>query len=666
MNRWIVSTLLLFFSTGALANDLLDPLFAQSPSNIIKLSPDGEYYAIAQSGDESATLTVYSSINTNTKNSINLAELFEEETTLRSIKWLDNQYIAVSLINKSEIETALFERNLRAQLLIFDTLSAPQNPIIYQVITEGSLVEPATLEPGFFYFARAGRVSKVYKIEIEKLLRVGQKRSKLTRVDGGQFIAQNVVAEVDGFSLDWFFDASDKVSAALFYNLDGDMELSIFNDTTDDGAPTSNTIKTWSKSEFEKTTEKYNKPLLLPIAQTQRKNEFYAMDFYAPNQLNLYIVDYETDSQEQIFTSPSFPIQDIIFNHSGEAIGVVVVEQGVYKEEYFEDHQVAQTSNNFDGTLELVLQQSSAQDIKLIYQESHNNPGKYLVKYKQQTPTVVLKDLPKVPYEFETKQIISSANTEDATIPYILTLPKKASNTKPAPLILMPHGGPFDIYDTPYFDRTTQFFASNGFAVLRVNYRGSGGYGIEHRDAGKQQWGGIILQDLMTALDDVKRRADIDAKRTCVVGISYGGYAALMLGLNHPESFACLASIAGVSDMNLFLRNPHISEKQHKWLKEYVGDAEVDYAKLKEISPVYQVSKLSRPLLMIHGMEDRIVSVEHAFRVKLLLDKANIKYEWKLMKDAGHQFDKADQSVQLFSSLLSFVQTHIGSDQNSL
>ncbi|MDT0594531.1 alpha/beta hydrolase family protein [Glaciecola petra] len=658
---------LMVFSLPSFADNLASILFGERETSNIRLSPNGKHYAIARMSDTITEISVYDSYSQEIKNTIDIAEVFDKDTLLRGMQWIDNQYIATILIDKSDIETALLERNMSTRLIIVDVKSKTEKALIYQVSTSGYLVEPAPQEAGVFYFSRNNRTSKVYRIEVQKLLKVGQKRNKLTRVDGGQFVAKNVIATADGYVMEWFFNEAAKPSAVLLYNKDMGMDLAVYQYESDPESTdkpetkgkelTPVTIKTWPASFFEDEKDKES-PNLLPMAKAKDENSFYAMDINEEQAISLYLADFKTGEHTQIYTSPGLPIKDLIYGNDEQAIGVIVVEQGLYTELYFGDDTTDIANKNQQAKLNIVSSENEDASVRLLYKESHNEVGQYYIAIGDKTETPVLSRFPSITSPLPSKQVMDSVTVDELDIPYLLTLPEGATQT-PAPLVLLPHGGPINIYDSPYFDSSAQFFAARGYAVLRVNFRGSGGNGIDFRDAGKKQWGDKMLVDLTAALKKVSSRDDIDARRTCTVGMSYGGYASAALVLKHPELFVCAASVSGVLDMNLFLKNPNISKAQQKWLSEYVGDPLTDYEQLLEISPLYQLHSLSRPLLLVHGVEDRRVNVEHAYRAKLLLEKAQIPFEFSIFEDAGHHFSEGDQSVRMFLELLAFLDKHL-------
>jgi dipeptidyl aminopeptidase/acylaminoacyl peptidase len=678
MKSLVLLMLLVSFVCSAKTVELLDPLFADQSALAVRLSPDGQQYVVADMRALKTTLEVFQSDTQKSNNQYDLVSIFDKDTVLRNIAWLDNQHIAVMLIDNVEVKTALYESNAQMRLIIFDITSDAANPLMYQVSTPGYLVDSAQNEAGVFYFSRSAHKSKIYRIEIQKLLKVGQQRTKLTRVDGGQFVANNVVAETEGYAVRWFYRYSGKPAAVLLRSDIDTIKLAVYKTEGEKDKPEPVTVKTWKLSEFskqntvnktptkEKSKENDNSkktPLFIPIAISKKIGKFYCLDFHETQALSLYLVDFEKDQHEQIFTSPGLSIVDLIFAENHQAIGVTVLEQGYYKESYFDGqpshNDRGQPSNNKPDLLSVVTGSSLDGKTQLVYQEAHNQPGSYHLKMGQQKSVLVSKQYRHLPNVLPTRQVSDTVKVGDFDIPFLLTLPDKASNTAPAPLILIPHGGPFDVYDSPYFNANAQFFAANGMAVLRVNFRGSGGYGLAHRDAGKKQWGDLMLQDLFSATQKVQSRADIDASRICVVGMSYGGYAALMLSLKHPNLFNCAVSVAGVTDINLFVKSPYLSSEQQLWAKEFVGDANTEYARLKANSPIYQITKLTTPLLLIHGAEDEIVNVENAFRAKMLLEQANIPFEWRLFDTADHHFAKDDQHQQLYEDIFAFVSKHL-------
>src|SRR5690606_12942613 len=149
------------------------------------------------------------------------------------------------------------------------------------------------------------------------------------------------------------------------------------------------------------------------------------------------------------------------------------------------------------------------------------------------------------------------------------------------PLILMPHGGP-EVRDVFMYDRDTQFLATRGYAVFRPNFRGSSGYGRAFAEAGYGEWGGRMQDDLTDAVAHLVSTGVADPERICIVGISYGGYAALAGAAFTPDLYRCAVSIAGISDLVEHARYVirEGDEEERDYIRRSIGDPRQDRDRL--------------------------------------------------------------------------------------
>ncbi|MCB1576409.1 MAG: S9 family peptidase, partial [Xanthomonadales bacterium] len=182
-------------------------------------------------------------------------------------------------------------------------------------------------------------------------------------------------------------------------------------------------------------------------------------------------------------------------------------------------------------------------------------------------------------YRFAPTSLITALGKDGLPIEAFLTLPA-ADGLRP--LVVMPHGGPVGVSDHLHFDRDVQFLASLGFAVLRVNFRGSGGYGKAFREAGYGQFGTLIEDDIDAALAEALERYPIDPARMCTLGFSYGGYSALIAVARAPERYRCAISVSGISDRLLFFTASDSARTAdgRKVLEKIVGDPATQQAKM--------------------------------------------------------------------------------------
>lgn len=241
-----------------------------------------------------------------------------------------------------------------------------------------------------------------------------------------------------------------------------------------------------------------------------------------------------------------------------------------------------------------------------------------------------------------------------------LTLPPHKS-PRQLPLIVHPHGGPMqrDYWD---YDQEAQIFASAGYAVLNVNFRGSSGYGDKFLEAGSKNWGGIVQQDIMDAAGWAIEQGYADAERLCIYGASFGAYSAMMNAVLAPQMYRCAAGFAGVYDLEMMYRKGDIASHRigRRYLQENLGK---DEALLRRYSPVHRAAEIKVPVFIAHGGADRRAPIEHAKALESALRKAGVKVKTRYYKKGGHGYylDKANR--RLYRELLDFFDRHIGDER---
>jgi len=244
-----------------------------------------------------------------------------------------------------------------------------------------------------------------------------------------------------------------------------------------------------------------------------------------------------------------------------------------------------------------------------------------------------------------------------------LTAPAGSDPQGKLPLVLMPHGGP-EARDRLEFNPWVQYLVARGYAVFQPNFRGSDGLGRKFAESGYGEWGRKMQDDLTDAVKSLANLGTVDPARVCIVGASYGGYAALAGAALTPDAYKCAVSIAGISDLEDFIgwrkRNyGSDSEGYTYWLKA-IGDPDKDEARLREVSPVAQADKIKIPLLLIHGDQDFVVPIAQSKAMKKALDKSGRKTELITLKDEGHSYWSEDSEKLTMSAVDNFLWQHLG------
>lgn len=238
-------------------------------------------------------------------------------------------------------------------------------------------------------------------------------------------------------------------------------------------------------------------------------------------------------------------------------------------------------------------------------------------------------------------------------IPAYLTRPASRS-TEPLPAIVLPHGGPETrVYRT--FDPLVQFLAAQGFVVLQMNFRGSLGYGAGFAAAGVGQWGGIIHNDITDGARWLVEQGIADPARMCIVGQSFGGYAALLGAVRESQWYSCAASYAGPTDLMALSQYVQRVPGALLW-KERLGE---DPRALWQMSPLSRVATVEVPVMLMHGRLDPVVPVSHARRFARALSNARKPHRFLERPDCDHDLTTESCRVLFYSELRSFLTTSL-------
>lgn len=254
---------------------------------------------------------------------------------------------------------------------------------------------------------------------------------------------------------------------------------------------------------------------------------------------------------------------------------------------------------------------------------------------------------------------ISFAARDGLTLHGYLTLPP-GSDGRNLPLVLMPHGGPHGVRDTWGFNPEVQLLASRGYAVLQLNFRGSGGYGTGFQMAGYGQWGDAMVRDLLDGLAWAVGQGIADPKRVCSYGASYGAFAALQAAALAPESLRCTAGYAGVYSIPLMFKTGDTSKHEigRKFLARVMPDSrEVQHAQ----SPAHNAARIRVPVLLAHGKMDARAPYDQFELMRDELTKAGNPPKVTIVEEKeGHGFVHLDRQVAYYEKLLAFLDQHIG------
>ncbi|WIY69932.1 S9 family peptidase [Aquidulcibacter paucihalophilus] len=290
--------------------------------------------------------------------------------------------------------------------------------------------------------------------------------------------------------------------------------------------------------------------------------------------------------------------------------------------------------------------------------------GQYhLVDFDRRTADIVADAYPAIaPEQVGAVRSIHYAARDGLDIPAYLTLPPGVTDPSGLPLVVLAHGGPAS-RDVAGFDWWAQALASRGYAVLQANFRGSTGYGRAFLEAGYGEWGRKMQTDLSDGVRWLAAEGIIDPARVCIVGASYGGYAA-MAGLTlDSDVYRCGVSVAGVSDLRRMV-NWEAEQARHKnnqtvrYWNRFMGAARLNDRALDALSPAFLAASVDSPLLLIHGRDDTVVPIEQSRVMAEALRRAGKPVEFVELPGEDHWLSRSATRQQMLAETVRFLEVN--------
>jgi len=365
-----------------------------------------------------------------------------------------------------------------------------------------------------------------------------------------------------------------------------------------------------------------------------------------------------------VFARPGVDVTGVVFDDHREPIAARYYEAGRLVTEYFDSANrslAASLRAAFPGRTVAVIDRNADGKQLVLWVESADHPPQLYHLDMVRKQASLLEDMyPLLAQKvFAPTHVLHARGSDGLAIEAFLTLPPGAGKR---PLVLFPHGGPIGVRDRVGFDAEVQFLASQGMAVLQVNFRGSEGYGKAFREAGHNNLGRLIEDDIDAALRLALDGFPLDESRMCTLGASYGGYSALISAVRWPGRFRCAISIAGVSDMPLLFTasDSARNEKTQSELERLLGNPRTDLAVMEKYSPLYRSGELTLPVMLVHGWEDVRVDFEHTSRLVRMLNLRGHPPTLLAIPDMGHGVGDASTAVYVWEGIAGFLQQHLG------
>jgi len=374
---------------------------------------------------------------------------------------------------------------------------------------------------------------------------------------------------------------------------------------------------------------------------TSNPDEMIVGRYAGKDTLGLYIYDLgQKRITRSLFHNDDYDVEGLVYSsdHS-EIIGA----------SYVSDSDETELFGNKEDALDRIRQQYPGYDIDYI--DSTKDYSKVIMKlsapsdpggmFVLNTTTNKMQKISSMYDGLKSEEMgevisVRYSSRDGKKIPAYVTVPPSVTDTsqlKNLPFVVLPHGGPF-ARDSKSFDYLAQYFATRGFGVLQMNFRGSAGYGKEFEDAGRKNW--VVMQeDVEDGTRWLYKKGYADPERTCIAGWSYGGYAALIGAIKNPDLYACSISMAGVTDLKDLIRDMKEYRFGGLTAKGFLkGFSDKD--DLKVNSPAKRGSEMTGPVFIAHGTLDQQVHFDQFKRMKSALKKSKAKVTAIEFKDEDH------------------------------
>jgi dipeptidyl aminopeptidase/acylaminoacyl peptidase len=318
------------------------------------------------------------------------------------------------------------------------------------------------------------------------------------------------------------------------------------------------------------------------------------------------------------------------------------------QEQSFTDEAVRYVNGSSDGSLSLFRVYSDRDPGSYYVYDATTRKANLLISNMEWLNTEAMAEVK--PFEFKAR--------DGLMISGLLTVPHN-HGAGPMPLIVYPHGGPIGIDDAWGFDSETQMLAARGYAVLQVNFRGSGNYGRKFMEAGFRQWGAAIQDDITDATRWAIAHGNVDPKRICIYGSSFGAYAALMGAAREPSLYRCAVGYVGVYNLSSMRSKGDVGRTKagRSFLVQELGE---DPTELASRSPTNLAAQIKIPVFLATAGRDERAPQAHSEQMRDKLTSAGNAPEWLAFPTEGHGYYTPEHQREFYEKLFAFLDRNLG------
>lgn len=597
----------------------------RSAVEAIRISPNGEHLALAERAGDATIVTIRN------RKSLQVELRFEPGKLgeIAVLRWLDDERLVIGA-NRADTRYQIALVEPAMYIVSRDGRSKERLPANFLAAIEGDpehlLVTSCT------NWQQGGCIDEVRKVELGHTRRQGEK------IIAAPDVASELLADKHGnvrFALSW----NDSSQSRLHIHKGQDAGWTLINDAVTSG--------------IDSMPLGMDQDGACAYLNTERKQGTSFIERYC----------LDDGERQEVYSDPqSDPILPIFAPDGivpiGAYYGATRPKAVIWNPRHPDAQVMLQLLHAFPNQIVTVSDASRDRSQIIVLVRSDTDPGSYyLFDRAANRATLLSRTRPWLStLAMPTTREISLKARDGLGLHGLLTLPA-GSPGKGLPMVVVAHGGPYEISDAWGYDAEAAILASQGYAVLRVNFRGSGGYGRDFVEKGYRQWGRAMQDDITDATRWAIAEGIAAPDRVCIYGASYGGYAALMGAVREPQLYRCAAGFAAPYDLAKMYKWGSIrrSDLGMNYLERVLGK---DKAELASNSPAQLASAIRVPVLLGHGKLDARVAVEHSRAMSKALRKNGVTADFVEYPYEGHGLAIESDEVDFYGRLLDFLRSH--------
>lgn len=429
-----------------------------------------------------------------------------------------------------------------------------------------------------------------------------------------------------------------------------------------------------AKSVRRDTTSNSNSVEFNPVGPAKNPTQYYVVGRPdGKNFAGVYLYDFEQNKYlEEIFTPKnSDAVTALIDGKTGEYEGAIYREKGRIRynmaNKRDQSHMNALETYFGNSLVPQLISVSDDQNTMLFSASGPGDPGSYHIYDKSKLfAEEIGARMPDLNADPMGKGKVITYKARDGLELYgYLSQPTNVKPGKKPPLIMMPHGGPEARSDFGY-NRVVQVLNWKGYQVFEPNFRGSTGRGLDFADKGRLQWGKAMQNDVDDAFSHLVAQGITSQDKACIMGFSYGGYAALAAATLTPNKYQCIIAGAAPADLFEMLRTEKSEDgTSYEYWSRHIGDLDKHSNDIANVSPAHLASKIDDPVLIHHGDRDFTVPYNQGPIMVRAMEKAGKDVKFIKMRDVGHWYpaEKGPVRNEFYDGLLTFLDEHLPTNQ---